>query len=112
MDAIAPTSFSIGDKVYNVPAGITYVELGLTAPITGNDLYQKVLYQNAGIRGFGLYLDGSKNTSLGLTFSNTADLEWLDISGMDTKAVTYGYNICGNSKKLRKIYGKWQLPKV
>ena len=110
VDAIAPTSFSIGDKVYNVPAGITYVELGLTTPITGNDMYQKVLYQNAGIRGFGLYLDGSKNTSLGNTFAQAADLEWLDISGMDTKAVAYGYNICGKSTKLRKIYGKWQLP--
>lgn len=110
VDAIAPTSFSIGDKVYNVPAGITYVELGLTAPITGNDVSDKVLYNNAGIRGFGLYLDGSKNTSLGNTFVQAADLEWLDISGMDTKAVTYGFNICGNSKKLRRIYGKWQLP--
>lgn len=112
VDAIAPTSFSIGDKVYNVPAGITYVELGLTAPITGNDMSQKVLYQNAGIRGFGLYLDSSKNTSLGQTFSLAADLEWLDISGMDTKAVTSGVSICMSSHKLRKIYGKWQLPKV
>lgn len=112
VDAIAPTSFSIGDKVYNVPAGITYVELGLTAPITGNDMYQKVLYQNAGIRGFGLYLDGSKNTSLGSTFELAADLEWLDISGMDTKAVTFGIGICSKSTKLRKIYGKWQLPNV
>ena len=110
VDAIAPTSFSIGNKVYNVPAGITYVELGLTAPITGNDMYQKVLYKNVGIRGFGLYLDGSKNTSLGRTFAEAADLEWLDISGMDTKAVTYGFAICTQSPKLRKIYGKWQLP--
>lgn len=112
VDAIAPTSFSIGDKVYNVPAGITYVELGLTAPITGNDMYRKVLYKNAGIRGFGLYLDGSKNTSLGSTFELAADLEWLDISGMDTKAVTFGIGICNKSTKLRKIYGKWQLPNV
>ena len=110
VDAIAPSSFSIGDKVYNVPAGITYVELGLTAPITGNDMYNKVLYQNAGIRGFGLYLDGSKNTSLGNTFTEAADLEWLDISGMDTKAVTYGFAMCRFNPKLRKIYGKWQLP--
>ena len=110
VDAIAPTSFSIGNKVYNVPAGITYVELGLNAPIVSDDVYAKVLYKNAGIRGFGLYLDGSKNTSLGLTFSNAADLEWLDISGMDTKAVGYGFHICGKSTKLRKIYGKWQLP--
>ena len=110
VDAIAPTSFSIGDKVYNVPAGITYVELGLTAPITGNDMDNKVLYKNAGIRGFGLYLDSSKNTRLGQTFAAAADLEWLDISGMDTKSVGYGFNICGKSTKLRKIYGKWQLP--
>ena len=110
VDAIAPTSFSIGNKVYNVPAGITYVELGLTTPITSNDMYQKVLYQNTGIRGFGLYLDGSKNTSLGQTFAEAADLEWFDISGMDTKAVTYGFAICAQSPILPRIYGKLQLP--
>ena len=111
VDAIEPTSFSIGTTTYNVPQGISYVELGLTTPIT-TELYQKGIYNVSGIRGFGLYLDGSKNTSLGLTFSSSADLEWLDLSGLDTSAVTYGYAGANLNPKLTTIIGKLSFPKA
>ena len=105
VDAIAPTSFVYGTKTYEVPAGVSYVEFGQPALTSVG----AILKDNAGIRAFGLYSDTSKNTSLGLVFANAADLEWLDVSAMDTSAVTYGYAIFRGSTKLREIVGKLDL---
>lgn len=108
VDAIAPTSFVYGTKTYDVPAGVSYVELGQPALTSVG----AILKNNAGIRAFGLYSDTSKNTSLRLVFSNAADLEWLDVSAMDTSAVTYGESIFSGSAKLREIVGKLDLSKA
>lgn len=108
VDAIAPTSFVYGTKTYDVPAGVSYVELGQPALTSVG----AILRDNAGIRAFGLYADTSKNTSLRLVFSIAADLEWLDVSAMDTSAVTYGESIFYGSAKLREIVGKLDLSKA
>lgn len=105
VDAIAPTSFVYGTKTYEVPAGVSYVELGQSALTNVGPILNK----NAGIRAFGLYSDTSKNTSLGQVFANAADLEWLDVSAMDNSAMTYGYAIFRDSAKLREIVGKLDL---
>lgn len=108
VDAIAPTSFVYGTKTYEVPQGVSYVELGQPALTNVGPILNK----NAGIRAFGLYADTSKNTSLGQVFANAADLEWLDVSAMDNSAMTYGYAIFKNSAKLREIVGKLDLSKA
>ena len=105
VDAIAPTSFVYGTKTYEVPAGVSYVELGQPALTSVG----AILRDNAGIRAFGLYSDTSKNTSLNLAFANATGLEWLDVSAMDNSAMTYGYAIFRDSAKLRQIVGKLDL---
>lgn len=108
VDAIAPTSFVYGTKTYEVPAGVSYVELGQPAVTS----VEAILRNNAGIRAFGLYSDTSKKTSLRFVFANAADLEWLDVSTMDTSAVTLAENLFAGSAKLREIVGKLDLSKA
>lgn len=87
VDAIAPTSFKIGTTTYNVPAGITYVELGLTRPISNNDMIG-ALRDNKDIRKFGLCLDSSNVTSAADMFHSCSSLTTLDVSGLDTSTIT------------------------
>ena len=107
-ESTEPFSFTIGSNTYNVGAGESRVELGLTTPPT----IISGLANNAALRGLGLYLDSSKLTAIRLMFSNNANLEWIDISNLDLSKVTNCYGAFMGDSKLTDLRGQMNLVSI